>query len=127
MRNPAGQIIGTLGISKDITDLKQAQEAPAYERDLLRTLLDHSPDSIFFKDLQSRLLNVSRSEAANLFRIALSRHHAAHPGESADQLPAHLASLERFREYVIGKTDADFYGGEQADVFNQDEREIIRT
>ncbi len=127
MRNPAGEIIGTLGISKDITDLKQAQEAAAYERDLLRTLLDHSPDSIFFKDRQSRLVNVSRSEAANLFRIALSRHHAAHPGESADQLTAHLSSVERFHEYIIGKTDADTYGSDHAGAFNQDEQEIIRT
>ncbi|HUZ08412.1 MAG TPA: ATP-binding protein, partial [Candidatus Paceibacterota bacterium] len=71
--------------------------------------------------------NVSRSEAANLFRIALSRHRAAHPGESADQLPAHLAGVERFHEYVIGKTDADTYGSEGAGSFNQDEQEIMRT
>ncbi|HEY5043266.1 MAG TPA: PAS domain S-box protein [Verrucomicrobiae bacterium] len=127
LRNKDGQIIGTFGISKNITDLKQAQEAAAYERDLLRTLLDHSPDSIFFKDLQSRLVNLSRSEAANLFRIALSRHRDTHPGESENQLPAHLSSVERFREYAIGKSDADFYGGEDALNFNQDEREIIRT
>ena len=127
MRNPAGEIIGTLGISKDITALKQAQESAAYERDLLRTLLDHSPDSIFFKDLQSRLVNLSRSEAANLFRIVLARHRDTHPGESADQLPAHLASLERFREYAIGKSDADFYAGENGLAFSQDEQEIIRT
>jgi len=127
MRNPAGEIIGTLGISKDITDLKQAQEAAAYERDLLRTLLDHSPDSIFFKDQQSRLVNVSRSEAVNLFKIVLARHRAGHPGESENQLPAHLTSLERFHEYAIGKSDADFYGGEDALAFSQDEREIIRT
>jgi signal transduction histidine kinase/HAMP domain-containing protein len=98
-----------------------------YERDLLRSLLDNSPDSIFFKDLQSRLVNVSRSEVANLFRIALSWHRDLHPGESADRLPAHLASVERFRKYVIGKTDADTYGSERAGAFNQDEREIIRT
>jgi signal transduction histidine kinase len=127
LRDKDGQIIGTFGISKNITDLKQAQEAAAYERDLLRTLLDHSPDSIFFKDLQSRLVNVSRSEAANLFRIVLSRHRDTHPGEGEDQLPAHLASVERFREYAIGKTDADFYGSEHVGAFNQDEREIIRT
>ncbi len=126
-RNPAGEIIGTLGISKDITAIKQAEIELAYERDLLRTLLDNSPDSIFFKDLQSRVVRVSRSEAANLFRIALSRHRAAHPGDSADQLPAHLASLERFHEYVIGKTDADTYGSEHAGDFNQDEQEIMRT
>ena len=127
LRNKDGQIIGTFGISKNITDLKQAQEAAAYERDLLRSLLDHSPDSIFFKDLQSRLVNLSRSEAANLFKVALSRHRDTHPGESAGKLPAHLESVEQFREYAIGKTDVDFYGIEHAGVFNQDEREIMHT
>jgi signal transduction histidine kinase len=116
-----------MGISKDITAIKQAEAELAYQRDLLETLMNHSPDSIFFKDLQSRLVRVSRSEAANLFRIALSRHRAAHPGDSADQLPAHLASLERFHEYVIGKSDADTYGSEHAGSFNLDEQEIIRT
>jgi PAS domain S-box-containing protein len=127
LRDKDGQVIGTFGISKNITALMQTEAELAYERDLLRTLLDNSPDSIFFKDTQSRLVNVSRSEAANLFRVALSRHHAAHPGEGAEQLPAHLASLDRFREYVIGKTDADTYGGERSGSFNQDEQEIMRT
>jgi signal transduction histidine kinase len=73
------------------------------------------------------LVNVSRSEAANLFRIALGRHHATHPGGSADPLPAHLENLERFRESIIGKTDADIYGSESATAFKQVEQEIMRT
>jgi signal transduction histidine kinase len=127
MRNPAGEIIGTLGISKDITAIKQTEAELAYERDLLRALLDNSPDSIFFKDTQSHLVRASKSEVANLMKVALSRHRVAHPGDGADKLPAHLASLERFHEYVIGKTDADIYGSERAGSFNQDEQEIIRT
>jgi len=35
--------------------------------------------------------------------------------------------LERFREYAIGKTDADFYGSERAKSFRDEEQEIIRT
>ena len=124
---PDGKIIGTQGMLFDITERKRAEAELAYERDLLRTLLDSSPDSIFFKDRQSRLVKLSRSEAANLLRVALNRYYAAHPGVSADQLPAHLAGLDRFHEYVIGKTDADAYGDEQAGSFNQDEQEIIRT
>jgi PAS domain S-box-containing protein len=127
LRNKGGEVIGTFGISKDITALKRTEAELSYERDLLRTLLDSSPDSIFFKDRQSRLVKVSRSEAANLFRMALSRHRAAHPGKGAAKLPPHLESPERFHEYVIGKTDADIYGPELAGTFSRDEQEIIRT
>jgi signal transduction histidine kinase len=98
-----------------------------YERELLRTLLDHSADSIFFKDLDSRLVKVSRSEVRNLQRVALSHYRAAHPGQSPEQFPPHLKSTDAFHAFVIGKSDADLYGPNCASQFNQDEREIIRT
>lgn len=123
----SGSITGTQGMLFDITASKEAEAELDSERELLRSLLDNSPDSIFFKDLQSRLVKVSRSEAENLFKIDLARHRVAHPGESEEQLPAHLTSLEQFRKYVIGKTDADFYANKNASTFGQDELEIIRT
>lgn len=123
----SGNITGTQGMLFDITASKEAEAELDYERELLRSLLDNLPDSIYFKDLQSRLVNVSRYEAENLFKIDLARHRATHPGESEDQLPAHLTSLDQFRKYAIGKTDADFYGNENASIFGQDELEIIRT
>jgi len=127
LRNRDGDIIGTLGISKDITALKLAEAELAYERDLLRTFLDTSPDSIFFKDLQSRFVTASRSVAEFMRKIALRRHRQAHPGEGTDHLPVHLASYDKFHKYLIGKTDADIYSAESAAAFNQDEQEIIRT
>jgi PAS domain S-box-containing protein len=127
LRAPDGRIIGTFGISKDITALKQTEAELAYERDLLKTLLDHSPDSIFFKDLESRWVRVSRSEAENLRQAALSRHRAAHPGDRAEDLPPHLADTGRLQEYLQGKTDADIYGPERSGEFRRDELEIIRT
>jgi PAS domain S-box-containing protein len=127
LRNKAREIIGTFGISKDITALKQTEAELSYERDLLRTLLDSSPDTIFFKDLQSRLVRASQSELKNLLRVALSRHRDSHPHDGADKLPPHLVSLESFRDYVIGKTDADIYGQERAGSFRQDEPEIISS
>jgi PAS domain S-box-containing protein len=122
-----GEVIGSQGLLLDITERKRAEGELAQERDLLRVLLQYCPDSIFFKDLQSRLVRASRSEAANLLKVALSRHGTAHPTETGDKLPPHLSSLDRFQEYVIGKTDSDFYGPERAAAFRQAEQGIIRT
>jgi PAS domain S-box-containing protein len=127
LRDKDGRIIGTFGISKDITVSKQAEAELAYQRDLLGTLMDHSPDSIFFKDLQSRFVKLSRSEANNLLRVSLSHYHDLHPAGGDDVMPSHLASVEEFEKYIIGKSDAEIYGSEQAGVFGRDEKEIIRT
>lgn len=123
----SGNITGTQGILFDVSASKEVEIELDYERGLFRSLLDNLPDSIYFKDLQSRLMNVSRSEAENLFNIVLTRHRVTHPGETDEHLPPHLTSLEQFRRYAIGKTDADFYGSENASTFGQDELEIIRT
>ncbi|HYG22306.1 MAG TPA: two-component regulator propeller domain-containing protein [Verrucomicrobiae bacterium] len=96
----------------------------AYERELLRTLLDFSPDSIFFKDLEGRLVRLSRSEAQNLFAIAMSRYRRENP---QGELPEHLKSIEAFHEYAIGKSDADFYEPEIALRFRQDEEQVLQS
>jgi len=127
LRNRDGEIIGTFGISKDISSIKRTEAELAYHHDLLATLMGNSPDSIFFKDLQSRFVKISRSEVNNLLRLSISRYHAAHPGSNEAPLPAHLASADEFERYVIGKTDADIYGQERAGDFSDDEQEIIRT
>ncbi|MEO6276366.1 PAS domain-containing protein [Roseateles sp.] len=127
LRDNAGAIIGTFGISKDITALKQTEAALAYHRDLLATLMENSPDSIFFKDLESRLVKISRSEVDNLLRLSVSRHRAANPHQDDTALPLHLSSVAAFENYVIGKTDADMYGSDRAGEFCRDEEEIIRT
>ncbi|MGA3182024.1 MAG: PAS domain S-box protein [Verrucomicrobiota bacterium] len=123
----SGEVIGSQGILFDITERKRAEGELAHERDLLRMLLYYCPDSIFFKDLESRLVRASRSEVRNLMRVALSHHCAAHPTETGDKLPAHLRSEEQFEEYVTGKSDRDIYGPERAEAFRQAEEKIIRT
>ncbi len=127
LRNPAGEIIGTLGTSKDITALKLAETELAYERDLLQVFLDTSPDAIFFKDLQSRFVKLSRSVVEFMRKVSLRQYRATHPGEGTEHLPAHLASHEQFHKYIIGKTDANIYLPEFAEAFQRDELEIIRT
>jgi len=100
-RDAGGNIIGTFGISKDVTALKEAEAELAQTSSLLEMMLEHSPDCIYFKDRQSRFLRCSR---------ALAQHvHASDPG-----------SLE-------GKTDFDIFLEEHARAAFEDEQKIIQT
>lgn len=54
LRNKHGEIIGTCGISREITAIKEMEIALAAERNLLRSVIDNLPDSIFLKDRKGR-------------------------------------------------------------------------
>ena len=45
-RDSSGKIIGTFGLSRDITATKIAEEKLSEERNLLRTIIDHIPSRI---------------------------------------------------------------------------------
>ena len=129
LRDASGAIIGTFGVSRDITAQKRAEadllryaqdlesakaaqeehaeqlarlvEELARERELLRALMDNLPDYIYFKDRQSRFLRIN---------MALARVYGlSDPGQA------------------IGKTDFDFYTMERAQEFYNDEQEVITT
>jgi PAS domain S-box-containing protein len=100
-RDPAGNIIGTMGISRDITERKQAERELAQTSALLGAMLANTIDHIYFKDLQSRFVRFSRS--------VLKHFKLAHPDE------------------LTGRTDFDFYIEEHARPLFEAEQEIIRT
>jgi PAS domain S-box-containing protein len=127
LRNKAGEIIGTFGISKDITGIKRTETQLARERDLLSTLLDNTPDLIYFKDLQSRFVRVSRSMVEGSLALARVKHQESSKGDGASDLPAHLAGPTEFAPYLLGKTDFDIYAEQRARSAFEDEQEIIRT
>ncbi|HEY9509987.1 MAG TPA: PAS domain S-box protein [Verrucomicrobiae bacterium] len=119
-----GKVVGTFGVTRDITELKEAEAVLDYERELFRTLLDHFPDSIYFKDLESRFVRLSRSKAASALELVRREHEIRKPDEA---LPAHLQSVDVFGEHLIGKTDFDTFPTERARNAFDDEQRIIQT
>lgn len=100
-RTPGGRIIGTLGISRDVSELHTMQTALSEERNLLRTLIDALPDSIYIKDATSHFLLANKACAAWV--------GVADP------------------DALDGKCDHDFYPAEYADRYLADERRLLET
>jgi len=95
-----GKIIGTLGISRDITLQYEMSQALQLERDRLRTLIDHLPDYVFIKDAECRFVTVNRA------------HVLMYGCQSEEEL--------------IGKTDFDFSPPELAERYRRNDLEVIR-
>jgi PAS domain S-box-containing protein len=70
-------------------------------RHLFRALLEHTPDSVYFKDLESRFIRISNRQA--------ERYGLSNPADA------------------VGKTDADFFAPEHALAALRDEQQIIQS
>jgi PAS domain S-box-containing protein len=126
-RDKDGNIIGTFGTSKDVTAIKEVEEKLAREREFFHVLADTLPDNIYFKDRESRFVRVSHSKLKSTMPHALHRYRQQHPGAPPDDLPAYLTSEEAFADYLVGKTDFDFYGEKLAREAFEQEQNIIHT
>jgi PAS domain S-box-containing protein len=101
LRDEKGQIIGLIGIGRDITKRKLAEEALQDERNLLRILIDNLPDLVFFKDTEGRY--------------------------KLNNLP-HLRSLgAKNQEEIIGKTSYNFNPPELAKLYMEDELKVVQS
>jgi len=96
-----GKPVRVTGVSWDVSERSQMEDALARERFLLKTLMDNLPDHIYFKDRESRFIAVNRAMAA-------------------------LFGLEDPSD-VFGKTDADLFAPEHAQAALRDEQEILHT
>jgi PAS domain S-box-containing protein len=101
LRDRQGRIVGTCGISREITEFKQMEEQLGIERNLLRSVINNLPDLIFLKDTAGRYLLNNR---AHQEWLGVSR--------SAE---------------VIGRTAFDFYTDEVAETFQQTDNDVLAT
>ncbi len=63
-RDELGQVIGLIGIARDITERKKADLQRERERQFLRTLLDAIPDAVYSKDTGGRYVICNRATLA---------------------------------------------------------------
>ena len=100
-RSEDGKDLRMTGACWDISERKTLEEDLARERFLLRAIMEHLPDKIYFKDKDSRFIRVS-DETLRGFDTE----------DPAD---------------VIGKTDFDFFSEQHARQAYEDEQHILRT
>ncbi len=60
LKDERGNVTGIIGIGRDITERKNAEEELQREKGLMDVLMESVPDSIYFKDRQCRLVKISR-------------------------------------------------------------------
>ncbi len=99
--DPQGQIIARAMSIRDMTERKRSETALNEEQNLFRILIDSVPDSIYFKNKESRFIRVNQAMAQRF----------------GFQKP----------EDALGKTDFDLFTEEHARPAFEDEQEIIRT
>ncbi len=87
-------------IIRDITMRNANEKKRIYEHGLFKTLMDNIPDSLYFKDEQSRFVLVNKAKAS---------HSNVSPEE------------------MIGKTDFDFLSEDQARKIFIDDRSIMQS
>ncbi|MAI32586.1 MAG: hypothetical protein CBE00_06080 [Planctomycetaceae bacterium TMED240] len=101
LKDKKGNVIGTFGISRDVTRQKQAEQGLARERDLLKTIIDNVPDLIYVKDRAGRFVTAN---------AALLR----------------LLKLDNPSE-LVGRNDYDFSPPELACNYVADDQIVMRT
>ena len=79
-----GEVIGTTGIARDITESRKLSHELNEQRIFLKSLIDAVPDLIFYKDLNSVYLGCNRAFAQRFIGLP--------------------------EEEIVGKTDLDFIG-----------------
>jgi PAS domain S-box-containing protein len=98
--NEEGEIIGTLGLSRDVTEWKHTEEDCANNHVMLQTLLDVIADSVYFKDNENRFVLVNK---------AMAKRFLVQP------------------QVMLGKTDFDFLPAEQAQKSFEEDTRTLQT
>ena len=102
LKDERGQIIGVLVATRDVTDRVQAEMERDRQRQMLRALLDTTPDIVVFKDRDSRYQAISE-RYRQLLMPDLSQENA------------------------LGKTDFDIFPMQDAQRYRDEELHVMQT
>lgn len=101
VRDDNGEIVGLVGVSRDITKDKRLEQEHEMERKLLIAMTENTPDLIYFKDKEGRFLRVNKADA-----------NALGVPDPKD---------------VIGKTSYDFHSKDIADQIHESEAQLYQS
>ena len=93
-----GRIAGLVGVSRDITEHKRAEEAVRASEAKYRSLIENLEQNIFLKDRELRF-------------VAVNRYFSQHLGKA--------------EATIIGKTDFDLYPKHLAEKYQADDRIVL--
>ncbi len=96
---PDGSVDYLVSLIQDVTDRRKAEEDLARERNLLRTLIDNLPDSIYVKDIEGRKILANRAD--------LELMGVSSPGDA------------------LGKTDEPFFPAHLVEQFARDDHSVL--
>jgi diguanylate cyclase (GGDEF)-like protein/PAS domain S-box-containing protein len=99
-RDAGGRVIGTFGLSRDITDHKKAEEALRTSMSLYHSLVQNLPQNILRKNLEGR------------FTFANTQF---------------CATIGRRLEEILGRTDFDLFPAPLARKYQEDDRRVIKS
>ena len=98
-RDSSGGIIGTFGLTRNVTATKEAEDKLTEERNLLRTIIDNLPSRLYVKDKDSRYVLNNK---------------------------AHLEMLgKKSQADAAGRTTMDFFPGERGQQALADDVEVL--
>ncbi len=100
LRDDKGRIVGTFGISRDISERKRQEERLRDSEALYSSLVESLPMCIFRKDYEGRVVYVNRR---------------------------YCEELKMKPEDVLGKTDYDLFPKKLAEKYRSDDAHVMRT
>ncbi|HUJ74154.1 MAG TPA: PAS domain S-box protein, partial [bacterium] len=121
-----GRLLGLVGVNRDITARKEAEQQLEAQRQLLQRVLDTIPDAVFLKDRESRYQLVNRA-MADFFGHPPEWFIGKRPRDLAPQLAEPISSIEQAdRDLVEGRRESVSHEGAAVTAKGQ-ERWSLRT
>ncbi|MYN04700.1 PAS domain-containing protein [Pseudoduganella sp. DS3] len=96
-----GSMVGITAMLMDISQQKEAEAALRRSKSLMKSVLEHMPAMVFVKDAQQLRFELLNRQGELL--------------------------LGRPREDLLGKSDRDFFPPEQADAFQEADRQVLAS